>query len=46
MGATGTVAWADPASGLICVCLTNEKIDGGALLRRVSNVVAASVEED
>ena len=46
VGATGTVAWADPDSGLICVCLTNEKIDGGSLLRRVSNVVAASVEQD
>jgi CubicO group peptidase (beta-lactamase class C family) len=45
VGATGTVAWADPASGLICVCLTNEKIDGGALLRRVSNAVAAAVED-
>ena len=46
VGATGTVAWADPASGLICVCLTNQMVDGGALLRRVSNVVAASVQEE
>lgn len=46
VGATGTVAWADPDSGLICVCLTNQMVDGGALLRRVSNIVAASVEQD
>ncbi len=46
VGATGTVAWADPDSGLICVCLTNQMVDGGALLRRVSNIVAASIEKD
>ena len=45
VGATGTVAWADPATGLTCVCLTNEKIDGGSLLRRVSNTVAAAVAD-
>ncbi len=43
VGATGTVAWADPASELICVCLTNVKIQDGSLLRRVSNAVAAAV---
>ena len=43
VGATGTVAWADPESELICVCLTNVKIQGGSLLRRVSNAVAAAV---
>jgi CubicO group peptidase (beta-lactamase class C family) len=44
-GATGTVAWADPESGLLCVILTNRpySMDGGALLRLVSNAVAASV---
>jgi CubicO group peptidase (beta-lactamase class C family) len=45
-GATGTVAWADPESRLICVILTNRPYgaDEGHLLRAVSNVVAASVE--
>ena len=42
-GATGTVAWADPATGLLCVILTNQMVAGGSLLRRVSNGVAASV---
>ena len=44
VGATGTVAWADPESGLSCVCLTNMMVESGALLRRVSNTVAAAVE--
>ncbi|MBT6145721.1 MAG: beta-lactamase family protein [Gemmatimonadetes bacterium] len=44
VGATGTVAWADPVSGVSCVCLTNQMVEGGALLRRVSNAVAAAVE--
>ena len=44
VGATGTVAWADPETGLSCVCLTNTMVEGGALLRRVSNTVAAAVE--
>ncbi|MDA0333983.1 MAG: serine hydrolase [bacterium] len=43
VGATGTVAWADPVSGVSCVCLTNQMDEGGALLRRVSNAVAAAV---
>lgn len=43
VGATGTVAWADPATDLICVCLTNVKIQDGSLLCRVSNAVAAAV---
>ena len=42
-GATGTVAWADPTRQLICVVLTNNRIDKGSLLRRVSNRVCASV---
>ena len=45
VGATGTVAWADPESGLSCVCLTNQMVGEGTLLRRVSNTVAASVED-
>ena len=45
-GASGTVAWADPASKLTCVILTNRPyaLDDGRLLRRVANAVAASVE--
>lgn len=45
-GATGTVAWADPETKLLCVILTNRPYgsDSGRLLRRVSNAVAAAVE--
>ena len=45
-GASGTVAWADPATQTICVVLTNRPLsmDDGRLLRLVSNAVAASVE--
>ena len=42
-GATGTVAWADPARQLLCVILTNEMVEDGSLLRRVSNAVSAAV---
>ncbi|MCZ6676952.1 MAG: serine hydrolase [Candidatus Poribacteria bacterium] len=42
-GATGTVAWADPERQLICVILTNQMVEGGSLLRRVSNAVSASI---
>jgi CubicO group peptidase (beta-lactamase class C family) len=44
-GATGTVAWADPVSKLVCVILTTRPSgeDQGRLLRSVSNAVAASV---
>lgn len=44
-GATGTVAWADPTRNLICVILTNNRINNGSLLRRVSNRVYAAVDE-
>jgi CubicO group peptidase (beta-lactamase class C family) len=46
VGATGTVAWADPERGLICVILTTRPAsqDGGFLLNRVSNVVQSAVE--
>jgi CubicO group peptidase (beta-lactamase class C family) len=46
-GASGTVEWADPETGLICVVLTNRplSVDGGHFLRLVSNAVAASVEK-
>jgi CubicO group peptidase (beta-lactamase class C family) len=43
-GATGTVAWADPESGMSCVILTNQMVEGGRLLKRVSNVVSAAVK--
>lgn len=44
-GATGTVAWADPQRDLVCVILTNRMVENGRLLRRVSNAVAAAVED-
>ncbi len=44
-GATGTVAWADPTRDLICVILTNNRINNGSLLRRVSNRVCAAVQD-
>jgi len=46
-GASGTVEWADPETGLICVVLTNRPLsaDNGRFLRLVSNAVAASVEK-
>lgn len=44
-GATGTVAWADPATGISCVILTDRLVEGGSLLRRVSNAVAAAARE-
>ena len=43
-GATGTVAWADPDTQLICVILTDRLLDEGRLLRMISNAVAASIE--
>jgi CubicO group peptidase (beta-lactamase class C family) len=43
-GATGTVAWADPETQVICVILTDRLFDDGRLLRMISNAVAASVE--
>jgi len=42
-GATGTLAWADPQSGVICVILTDRLVQDGSLLRRVSNTVAAAI---
>jgi CubicO group peptidase (beta-lactamase class C family) len=46
VGATGTVAWADPRTRLMCVVLTNRaySFDDGKLLRSISSAVAASVE--
>jgi CubicO group peptidase (beta-lactamase class C family) len=45
-GATGTVAWADPERELLCVILTNNRIEDGRLLRRVSNAVSAAVIDE
>jgi CubicO group peptidase (beta-lactamase class C family) len=44
-GATGTVAWADPETQLICVILSDRLFDEGKLLRMVSNAVAGSLAE-
>ena len=46
VGATGTVAWADPETDVLCVVLTTRPAseDGGSLLRRLSNVVHSAVE--
>src|SRR5205823_7025291 len=44
-GATGTVAWADPRRGVICVILTDRLLQDGNWLRRVSNSVAAAVRD-
>lgn len=43
-GATGTVAWADPETQLICVVLTNRPLsdDGGRMLSQLSNLAAAA----
>jgi CubicO group peptidase (beta-lactamase class C family) len=45
VGATGTVAWADPDRQLLCVLLTTRSADDrdGFLLHRVSNLVQAAV---
>ena len=47
VGATGTVAWADPDHDLLCVVFTTRPPaeDGGSLLRRVSNIVHAALTE-
>lgn len=44
VGATGTVAWADPVSDVTCVILTNAMVEEGALLKRISNVVAGACD--
>jgi CubicO group peptidase (beta-lactamase class C family) len=46
VGATGTLAWADPETQVLCVILTNRpySLDDGRSLRLVSNAVAASVQ--
>ena len=46
VGATGTVAWADPRTRLMCVVLTNRpySLEEGKLLRSISKAVAESVK--
>ena len=47
MGASGTMEWADPDTGVIFVILTSRPlaVDNGLFLRRISNVVASSVSK-
>ncbi|MBA2303715.1 MAG: serine hydrolase, partial [Acidobacteria bacterium] len=47
VGATGTVAWADPERDLLCTLLTTRAAGDrdGVLLHRVSNLVQAAVME-
>jgi len=45
VGATGTVAWADPKSGLSCVVLASNMVEDGRLLNEVSNKVAKSISD-
>jgi CubicO group peptidase (beta-lactamase class C family) len=44
VGATGTVAWADPISDVTCVILMNQMVEEGALLKCVSNAVAGACD--
>ena len=43
-GATGTLFWADPQSGLACVLLTNQPWQGRFLFARYSNAVASAIQ--
>ena len=43
-GATGTLFWADPESGLTCVLLTNQPDRSQFLFQRFSNAVASSLQ--
>lgn len=42
-GATGTVAWADPETDVVCVIFTNDPAGATPLRARVSSVVAGAV---
>jgi CubicO group peptidase (beta-lactamase class C family) len=46
LGSAGTMDWADPETQTICVVLTNRPLGlgNGLFLRRVSNAVAAAIE--
>ena len=43
-GATGTLAWVDPARDLTCVIFTNDPEGAKSLRGRISNVVVSAVE--
>ena len=45
-GATGTLFWADPQSGLACVLLTNQPKASHILFAHYSNAVASAVPAD
>jgi len=47
-GSTGTIAWADPASTLVCVVLTTlpARVSAKTLLKPVSNRVSEAAPED
>ncbi len=45
-GATGTLFWADPRSGLACVLLTNQPRASRALFARYSNAVASALPDE
>ena len=42
-GATGTIAWIDPVSGVTCVLFTNDPTGASPLRLKVSNAVAGAV---
>jgi CubicO group peptidase (beta-lactamase class C family) len=42
-GATGTVAWADPETDVVCVVFTNDPSGATPLRARISNAVATAV---
>jgi CubicO group peptidase (beta-lactamase class C family) len=44
-GATGTLFWADPESGLACVLLTNQPDRSQFLFQRYSNALASAIED-
>jgi len=44
-GATGTIFWADPQSGLACVLLTNQPNRSQRLFQRYSNVIASAIQD-
>jgi len=43
-GATGTIAWADPSTGVTCVLFTNDPAAASRLRSKMSNVIAGAVE--
>jgi len=45
-GATGTVTWADPASGVVFVLLTNDSSEEAAVLKACGNIAATALCSD